>query len=260
MRITVSVISASCLIAAIIAAGCSPRRTVHGHHCIAHAGGAIEGCTYTNSKEAVEHALGCGIRYIELDLAMTSDSTLAAVHDWAEFRRMADIQPLDGGPLGSAQFAEAKICGRFTPLTAEGIVGLLDRHPEMILVTDKISDPQIIGRHFDRYAGRVIVECFSDSDYYELSRAGYTCFRSATPQFFGLYYIKKLLRFPQPYIDRYVTEFGYYDLKFRRWAGFFPPPRCEAALFTAKDRAEADKIFALYPNVSLVYTDDIEPR
>ena len=53
---------------------------------IAHAGGAIEGQTYTNTKEALERANGNGFRLIELDFSQTADGILVAVHDWGHWK------------------------------------------------------------------------------------------------------------------------------------------------------------------------------
>ena len=49
---------------------------------IAHAGGAIDGHVYTNSKEAVLNSINNGSKYIELDFSLTSDSELVCVHRW----------------------------------------------------------------------------------------------------------------------------------------------------------------------------------
>lgn len=243
----------------VIAAGCSTNAIVQEHNYIAHAGGAIDGYNYTNSKEAVEHAVECGIRYIELDLGLTSDSSLVAVHDWAEFRRMTKYPPpYNSEPLDKQGFIHSKIYDKYTPLTAEDIIDLLNTYPDIILVTDKISDPQILHPIFGNISHRIVVECFSDSDYYTLEELGYTCFRSASPQFACLYYIKKLLRFPHRYIDKYVTSIADYDYKVHRCFGFLPPPRLEMAVYSAKNRITADSIFYIYPNISLIYVDDIE--
>ena len=44
---------------------------------IAHAAGAIDGNRLTNSLEALEHAIACGVRFIELDLRMNLRRTLS---------------------------------------------------------------------------------------------------------------------------------------------------------------------------------------
>ena len=55
---------------------------------IAHAGGVIDSCTYTNSREAMLHSLAKGYRFIEFDLLFTSDSVLVAAHSWEKFNSM----------------------------------------------------------------------------------------------------------------------------------------------------------------------------
>ncbi len=49
---------------------------------IAHAGGGIEGKTYTNSYQALDHNLQIGFVYFELDFVFTSDEQLVCLHDW----------------------------------------------------------------------------------------------------------------------------------------------------------------------------------
>ena len=48
---------------------------------VAHAGGGIDGETYTNSYEALDRAVNDGFRYLELDLSFTSDDQLVCIHD-----------------------------------------------------------------------------------------------------------------------------------------------------------------------------------
>jgi len=50
---------------------------------IAHAGGAIDGNAYTNSREAIERNYAQGTRLFELDFNLTSDGHWVAAHDCA---------------------------------------------------------------------------------------------------------------------------------------------------------------------------------
>lgn len=241
---------------------CSSNDDSKQHNYIAHAGGEIEGYLYTNSKEAIEHALTCGIRYIELDLVVTSDNFLVAAHDWEFFRRITNTPPYTAQPLSKQQFIQAKIYNKFTPLTADDIIDILYKYPDLILVTDKISDPNILHPYFANYANRVIVECFSDNDYYNLETLGYTCFRSTPPPSRKRYY-KKLLRSHKSNINKFVASFYAYDYQIHRPIPFYKkwyihPPKCEMALFTCKDRITADSVFSVYPNVKFIYVDNIE--
>ena len=54
---------------------------------IAHAGGGIAGVTYSNSREALDHSYGKGLRLFEIDLNWTTDGHLVLVHDWQDSSR-----------------------------------------------------------------------------------------------------------------------------------------------------------------------------
>ena len=54
----------------------------HSAPLIYHAGGGIDGLTYSNSREALEHTLNQGNRFVEVDFLFTSDGQLVCAHDW----------------------------------------------------------------------------------------------------------------------------------------------------------------------------------
>lgn len=99
------------------------------HPLIYHAGGAIDGGSYTNSVEAVENTLREGNRFIELDFRYTSDQQLICNHDWRDVF-------LEDRELTLEEFTASKIQGKFTPLTAEHLIEIMREHPDMYLVTD----------------------------------------------------------------------------------------------------------------------------
>lgn len=96
---------------------------------IYHAGGEIEGSSYTNSREAVENTLAEGNCFIEMDLRYTSDGYLVCTHSWA------DAYPEDVQPT-LEEFRNSRIQGKFTPLTAEELIGIMTDNPQMYLITD----------------------------------------------------------------------------------------------------------------------------
>lgn len=132
---------------------------------IAHGGGGIDGRTYTNSLEAVNLAIHRGYRMIELDLQVTTDGSVVAAHDWKSFRQRTGDRPeaVSDAPMSLAEFRTRKIDGRYTPITEETIRRLFRKHPELILVTDKIRDfPRLVKAL--PFQERVIVEVFSAHD------------------------------------------------------------------------------------------------
>ena len=140
---------------------------------IAHAGGVIDSCVYTNSLEAMELALANGFRFVELDLLFTSDSILVAAHSWEEFNEMTDSAHLDAVVPSFSDFSSRKIFGKYTPLSAGDINTFFEQHDSLFLVTDKISQPEALQEYFPKIKERMVVEAFSFQHYCRLKSQGY---------------------------------------------------------------------------------------
>lgn len=122
------------------------KNPAYWEHFIAHAGGAIDGIYYTNCLEALDLSYSKGCKLFELDLVLTTDNKIVAKHD----------------PPGKteAEFMAQQILGKYSPLNMEAINRWFQNHPDAILVTDKINDPQIIFDQFS-FRKRVIMELFT---------------------------------------------------------------------------------------------------
>ena len=96
---------------------------------IYHAGGAIEGYTYTNSREAVMESIAIGNLVLELDFSYTTDGHLVCLHLWE------DAFPLDTA-LNLEEFSSRLIQGRFTPMTAKDLFSIMEDYPELRVVVD----------------------------------------------------------------------------------------------------------------------------
>ena len=152
---------------------CVTQEKVQRAELIAHAGGAIDGYVYTNSLEALERAVDNGYRFIEFDFQFTSDSVLIAAHSWSDFNRMTGHTEWGDSAPTFAHFSAQKIHGRYTPLTAEMINGYFVQNKDIYLVTDKVSNPNILARNFPELKDRMVVEAFSYDDYCKLVEQGY---------------------------------------------------------------------------------------
>jgi glycerophosphoryl diester phosphodiesterase len=148
-----------------------PQASAGGRQLIAHAAGAIDGHVYTNSMEALEQAVANGFRLIELDFRKTSDGHLVAVHHWAQFRRFIKHEDTADTPLSLAEFKQARIHGRYTPLTAQDVSAFFMAHPELILVTDKSNDFSELLEVFP-FHERLIIEVFGFANYKKALEAG----------------------------------------------------------------------------------------
>ena len=236
-----------------------------GQHYIAHACGNINGYSCTNSKEAFESSLKKGIRFIEVDLNLTTDGVLVCTHDWETFRNqtMPRIKGLESSAaMDYGSFKSNKIFKELTPLSIYDIYVFFSKYPDFYLVTDKISDPEVIDKWFGNYKDRVIIECFSFYDYMALREKHYILpMLSDTPNLLVLikqriYALLKFRSFSNSIfyvfpISHYRNHKMYHDLlsKFLRYS---------FALFTVETRAEADSIFLSNRNVRLLYVNDID--
>ncbi len=99
----------------------------------AHALGAIDGITYTNSKEAFLHSYSLGAKYYELDLSFTADGDLVCFHSGIE-ERVGLSRPI--GEVTTSEFLSHRFQGRFTLMTLEEFFRLMASRPDIYLVTD----------------------------------------------------------------------------------------------------------------------------
>lgn len=136
---------------------------------IAH-GGGIHEFLYTNSREAVIDSLKRGFQFIELDLIETDDGHLLAAHDRDYFCKITGIPK--NSKLDSATVKKLKIDGKYTVLLGSDIYKLMLEHPEMILVTDKITSYDLLMREIP-LPDRMILECFSTSGVVQAKKCGF---------------------------------------------------------------------------------------
>lgn len=134
---------------------------------IAH-GGGVGPCLYANSAEAVTGALSKGFCFIELDLLKTKDNHLLAAHDWETF---CELTGTEAQPESLAAALQLRIAGNQRPLSGSMISTLMQQHPELTLVTDKVSDFELLLQEIP-YPERMIVEVFSPQDYVRALNAG----------------------------------------------------------------------------------------
>lgn len=142
---------------------------------IAHAGGSIEGYTYTNSLEALNHNFSKGFKLFELDMIKTSDGKFVAAHDWEHWKKITDYE--GSLPPTEEDFLKYKLYGKYTTLNMEAINSWFLEHNEAILVTDKVNEPSVFADLFiDK--NRLMMELFTLNAVKEGLRVG---IKSAMP-------------------------------------------------------------------------------
>lgn len=139
-------------------------------HLIAHAGGAIDGKIYTNSREAIEGSIKAGRKYIEIDLIETSDGEYIAGHDWERINEMTGRQ--GDKPLSKQEFLSSKLYGKYTPMSIQDIAELFEKYPDWVMVVDKIRDLDYLHKYLP-YHDRMIVQVFALHNYFKALQLGY---------------------------------------------------------------------------------------
>ncbi|QRM87842.1 sulfatase-like hydrolase/transferase [Lacinutrix sp. WUR7] len=146
---------------------------------IAHAGGAVDGKTYTNSLEALNYNYSRGFRYFELDFIKTVDNHFVAAHDWGKWKKDNFFKPEDSISLET--FMSVKNKGKYTPLSMVEINAWFKNHKDAILVTDKVNTPKEFADAFvDK--NRLMMELFSKKAIIEANNNNIKCI--AAPRIF----------------------------------------------------------------------------
>lgn len=135
---------------------------------IAHAGGEIEGYTYTNSLNALDSSYKNGSRYFELDISETSDSVFVATHDWSNWAFQTGFQGTL--PPTVAEYNGLKIYGKYIPLDMNAINQWFMTHSDAILVSDKVNEPTRFSSKFADKS-RLMMELFT----LDAVKEGLTC-------------------------------------------------------------------------------------
>ncbi len=136
---------------------------------IAHAGGGINGLKYTNSLEAMEQSIEHGFKMIELDLLISSDGRIVAVHDWKSFHEMTNSN--NTGSISYKEFESKIIYDKYKTLNISTAIDILDEN-DVVLVTDKIKNIALLSKYIiDK--DKSIIEVFSTDKYNEAIELGF---------------------------------------------------------------------------------------
>lgn len=143
---------------------------------IAHAGGALNGETYTNSIEALEANKG-NFTLFEIDLAFTSDDHLVCSHDWDHYPIQIFGKTLDTPP-SLAEFVDlTKQNERFTNCTLDTLIEWLDQNPGASIITDLKQDNlkalKYIADTYPNHIHRFKPQIYHMNQYQEARRLGY---------------------------------------------------------------------------------------
>jgi len=144
---------------------------------IAHAGGGINGKTYTNSFKALNHNYDRGYELFEIDFVWTNDGHLVCLHDWDRTPKwLLDYhgeEPLSLAEFNQLEHPELK----FKPCTLDSLNQWLIHHPKAFVVTDikeaNIKGLELIKNKIKDAESRVIPQIYIPKQYQPTKDLGY---------------------------------------------------------------------------------------
>ena len=114
---------------------------------IAHGMGAIAGRATLNCLEGFQAQYENGVRVFEVDLRLTADQQVVLRHDWRAGWQ-AGVSETSVPTL--EQFLDKPLLGRFTPLSFQDLLKLMEQYPDICVVTDtKFTDAEIVKLQFE---------------------------------------------------------------------------------------------------------------
>lgn len=112
----------------------TPEFNWENYNIITHALGSLDGLTYLNSRESFINYYDKGCRLFEVDLTKTSDGVWVCRHNWKE--SLGQWEGEEKKVLSSEEFLNTPIYGKYTPLTLEDLLKLLDEYPDAFVMVD----------------------------------------------------------------------------------------------------------------------------
>lgn len=151
----------------------SSRLGPDGFVLVAHAGGAVDGNAYTNSRQAIDLSLDSGFSYLELDFSKSKDGQWYLLHDWPSWASRAGYQgelPPSSNDVVQRQegYAAAPsihgVKSSYTTVSLNDLLQLLEQRAGFSVVTDTKSDDDallLLESIPEKYRDRFIFQTYS---------------------------------------------------------------------------------------------------
>lgn len=112
----------------------TPEFNWENYNIITHALGGLDGYTYLNSRESFINHYDKGCRFFEVDLSQTSDGVWVCRHNWKE--PMGQWEGDKKKVLSAEEFLNTPIYWKYTPMSFEDLLKLLDEYPDAFVTID----------------------------------------------------------------------------------------------------------------------------
>ncbi|WED22217.1 hypothetical protein L3Q72_02080 [Vibrio sp. JC009] len=141
---------------------------------VAHAGGAIDNHTYTNSYEALDYNLNNGFKYFEIDFLFTSDKHLVCAHDWRSFYPSKGPHRVPSLNEFKSIVDEEKT---YKNCTLKGLSHWMNKNTGTVIITDIKSDNlrglKKIYQQIPEAKDRVIPQIYDPDNLKEVRKIGF---------------------------------------------------------------------------------------
>ncbi|MBC8501366.1 MAG: hypothetical protein H8D38_06405 [DPANN group archaeon] len=141
---------------------------------VAHAGGGIEGQTYTNSIDALNYNIKQGFLYFELDFDLTKDDQIVCIHDWNRYVEKFGFK--DRPTLQEFKEKEASY-SNYEKCTLYSLIDWLEDNPSAIIITDVKSDNlktlKIMSEKIPDFEKRIIPQIYHPLNFNAVREFGY---------------------------------------------------------------------------------------
>ena len=144
---------------------------------VAHAGGGINGKTYTNSLEALNQNVKNGFSYFELDFSFTKDGRLVCIHDWGKsFKKTFGFWPKERPTLATFE-SLVKSRSEYQQCTLETLAHWMKHNTSAFIITDIKEDNlqglKVISEYIPGFETRIIPQIYDPHNYNEVKKIGY---------------------------------------------------------------------------------------
>lgn len=150
-------------------------KKIKNKYLIAHAGGEIQGLTYTNTREALNLSYKNGIRLMEVDFQWTTDGQLVCVHSWDGF--INKFFNVEVRQYSYDEFINFNMINGWHQLTPHNLALWLEVHPDAYVVTDikgdNVEGLKIISQNYPHLVDRIIPQIYFFDEYEQVLALGY---------------------------------------------------------------------------------------
>lgn len=140
---------------------------------IAHAGGGINGLTYTNSLESLEENYKRGFRTFEMDARISSDQKLVMIHGWGSLPKYFNTAKR---VLSAAEFKSLHEIHGLSQLSIEDVASWMRSKPDTYLLLDveNIDCLKIYKTLVPDLQDRTFVQIYHFREYFAVKKLGFS--------------------------------------------------------------------------------------